>query len=227
MKVLVIEDDKGLRRGISFSLSQEKYEVLEAGSAKEGYQLYILKKPDAVILDLNLPDMDGIELCRKIREKSQVPVLILTARDMETDELLGLASGADDYMTKPFSIAVLKLRLGKLLKREKGEKKAEGQILKSGSLAIDTRLLKVLIGEEEVECSVTEYKLLKYFLENQGQVLTQEQILNVVWDSRGKYVNANTLQVNIGRLRRKLEKNSLERYIKTIHGIGYLWEREP
>lgn len=227
MRILIIEDDRGLRRGISFSLSQEGYQAAEAGTAEEGYRAFMLKKPDAVIMDLNLPDMDGIELCRKIREKSQVPVLILTARDMETDELLGLASGADDYMTKPFSIAVLKLRLEKLLKRESEEKNRKGQLLKSGIVTVDTGLLKVWAGEKELECSVTEYKLLKYFLENQGQVLTQEQILNAVWDSRGKYVNANTLQVNIGRLRRKIEKNCPEHYIKTIHGIGYLWEAEP
>lgn len=176
-------------------------------------------------MDLNLPDMDGILLCRKIRENSRVPVLMVTARDMETDELLGLESGADDYITKPFSIAVLKLRLKKLVEREEKKPKKDSRV-KSGNLCMDTDFMKIWVGKEEIECSMTEYKLLKYFLENRGQVMTQNQILEAVWDCRGRYVNANTLQVNIGRLRKKLESAGCTSSVKTIHGIGYLWEEE-
>ena len=223
MKILVIEDDQGLRQGIAFSLTQEGYQVLQASSGKEGYRLFLQESPQGILLDLNLPDMDGNDLCRKIRETSQVPILMLTARDMETDEIMGLSQGADDYMTKPFSIAVLKLRLAKLLDRNM--EKEEAHILRSGDITLDPELIKVWKGNREMECSVTEYKILKYFLENKNQVLTQNQILEAVWDLDGKFVNPNTLQVNIGRLRKKIEKDpSSPRYIKTIRGIGYIWE---
>lgn len=223
MKVLIIEDDQGLRQGIAFSLAQEGYEVLQAQNGKEGYRLFLQEAPQGILLDLNLPDMDGNDLCRKIRESSQVPILMLTARDMETDEIMGLSSGADDYMTKPFSVAVLKLRLEKLLGR-KGEK-TKSHILSSGDIVMDTDLIKVWKAQQEMECSVTEFKILKYFLENKNQVLTRNQILEAVWDREGKFVNPNTLQVNIGRLRKKIEEDpSRPRFIKTIHGIGYIWE---
>ena len=226
MKVLIIEDDQGLRQGIAFSLAQEGYEVLQAQNGKEGYRLFLQEAPQEILLDLNLPDMDGNDLCRKIRESSQVPILMLTARDMETDEIMGLSSGADDYMTKPFSVAVLKLRLEKLLGR-RGER-AEFHILSSGDIVMDTDLIKVWKAQQEMECSVTEFKILKYFLENKNQVLTQNQILEAVWDREGKFVNPNTLQVNIGRLRKKIEEDpSRPRFIKTIHGIGYIWEERP
>ncbi len=223
MKILVIEDDQGLRQGIAFSLTQEGYQVLQASSGKEGYRLFLQESPQGILLDLNLPDMDGNDLCRKIRETSQVPILMLTARDMETDEIMGLSQGADDYMTKPFSIAVLKLRLAKLLDRNM--EKEEAHILRSGDIVLDQDLIKVWKENQEMECSVTEYRILKYFLENKNQVLTQNQILEAVWDLDGKFVNPNTLQVNIGRLRKKIEKDpSSPRYIKTIRGIGYIWE---
>ena len=223
MKILVIEDDQGLRQGIAFSLTQEGYQVLQASSGKEGYRLFLQGSPQGILLDLNLPDMDGNDLCRKIRETSQVPILMLTARDMETDEIMGLSQGADDYMTKPFSIAVLKLRLAKLLDRNM--EKEEAHILRSGDIVLDQDLIKVWKENQEMECSVTEYRILKYFLENKNQVLTQNQILEAVWDLDGKFVNPNTLQVNIGRLRKKIEKDpSSPRYIKTIRGIGYIWE---
>ena len=226
MKVLIIEDDQGLRQGLAFSLAQEGYEVLQAQNGKEGYRLFLQEAPQGILLDLNLPDMDGNDLCRRIRERSQVPILMLTARDMETDEIMGLSSGADDYMTKPFSVAVLKLRLEKLLGR-RGER-AEFHILSSGDIVMDTDLIKVWKAQQEMECSVTEFKILKYFLENKNQVLTQNQILEAVWDREGKFVNPNTLQVNIGRLRKKIEEDpSRPRFIKTIHGIGYIWEEQP
>ena len=226
MKVLIIEDDQGLRQGIAFSLAQEGYEVLQAQNGKEGYRLFLQEAPQGILLDLNLPDMDGNDLCRRIRERSQVPILMLTARDMETDEIMGLSSGADDYMTKPFSVAVLKLRLEKLLGR-RGER-AEFHILSSGDIVMDTDLIKVWKAQQEMECSVTEFKILKYFLENKNQVLTQNQILEAVWDREGKFVNPNTLQVNIRRLRKKIEEDpSRPRFIKTIHGIGYIWEEQP
>ena len=204
MKILVIEDDQGLRQGIAFSLTQEGYQVLQASSGKEGYRLFLQESPLGILLDLNLPDMDGNDLCRKIRETSQVPILMLTARDMETDEIMGLSQGADDYMTKPFSIAVLN-SVWQSCWTEHGKRRSSYFTIRrhcSGSGSDQS-----MEGKQEMECSVTEYRILKYFLENKNQVLTQNQILEAVWDLDGKFVNPNTLQVNIGRLRKKIEKD--------------------
>lgn len=219
MKILIIEDDAGLNRGISFALAQEGYETLMARSLKEGMKLFEKESPDGVLLDLNLPDGDGIDACRKIREKSEVPVLMLTARDMEVDEIMGLTCGADDYITKPFSIAVLKVRLKNILERK--QKRAETEaFLVSGDIRVDTKSFRAFRGEEELELSMTELRLLQYFLENKNQVLLKEQILSHIWDADGNYVEENTLSVNISRLRRKLGGTS----IRTIQGMGYLWE---
>lgn len=219
MKILIIEDDAGLNRGISFALAQEGYETLMARTLKEGMKFFEKEDPDGVLLDLNLPDGDGIDACKRIREKSEVPVLMLTARDMEVDEIMGLTSGADDYITKPFSIAVLKVRLKNILERK--QKKAETEsLLVSGDIRVNTKTLRAFRGEEELELSMTELRLLQYLLENKNQVLLKEQILEHIWDANGNFVEENTLSVNISRLRRKLGGTS----IRTIQGMGYLWE---
>lgn len=219
MKILIIEDDAGLNRGISFTFSQEGYEAVSARSAREGLALFGTEAPDAVLLDLNLPDGDGIEVCRKIREVSDTPVLMLTARDMEVDEIMGLTSGADDYITKPFSISVLKVRLENILRRKTKETEKE-KMLVSGNIRLNPQTLRAFCGAEELELSLTEFRLLQYFLEHKNQVLLKEQILQRIWDEGGSFVEENTLPVNISRLRRKLGKD----HIRTIHGMGYLWE---
>lgn len=225
MKVLIIEDDRGLNRGISFALEQEGYEVRSAFDLASGEALYKQERPDALLLDLNLPDGDGIEFCQKVRLESNLPVLMLTARDMEVDEIMGLSSGADDYITKPFSISVLKIRLDNALKRKSiaySQLNPVGTELKSGKISLNSKTLRVYNGEKELELSMTEFRLLQYFLENKNQVLLKEQILQHIWDLEGNFVEENTLSVNISRLRRKLGNDS----IKTIHGMGYLWEEK-
>lgn len=219
LKILVVEDDGGLNRGIVFALSQEGYAVLSARTIREGEQLFKRENPNAVLLDLNLPDGDGIDLCRRIRKVSEVPVLMLTARDMEVDEIMGLKSGADDYITKPFSISVLKIRLEKLLRRRQG-KGESSPVLTSGAICLNPASLRVYQGERELELSMTEFRLLQYFLENKNQVLLKEQILQKIWDMDGNFVEENTLSVNISRLRKKIGGD----HIRTIHGMGYLWE---
>ena len=219
MKILIVEDDAGLNRGISFAFLQDGYETVTARSIKEGKLLFEREKPDAVLLDLNLPDGDGIELCRKIREISDIPILILTARDMEVDELMGLKSGADDYVTKPFSVSVLKVRLENIQKRKQRRTERE-LLLVSGDICLNPSSLRVYQKEREMDLSMTEFRLLQYFLENKNQVLLKEQILQRIWDAEGNFVEENTLSVNISRLRRKLGGN----HIRTIHGMGYLWE---
>lgn len=219
MKILIIEDDAGLNRGISFALEQENYETLTARTIKEGFRLLETEHPDAVLLDLNLPDGDGIDCCRNIRKQSDVPILILTARDMETDEIMGLTSGADDYITKPFSISVLKIRLQNILHRKLKIRDMEDTLI-SGDIRLNTGTLRAFCCDREMDLSLTEFRLLQYFLENKNQVLLKEQILSHIWDADGNYVEENTLSVNVSRLRKKIGRN----YIRTIQGMGYFWE---
>lgn len=226
MKILIIEDDIGLNSGICFALEQEGYETASARTLQEGYSLFERESPAAVILDLNLPDGDGIAFCKRIRQLSgqdaDTVILMLTARDLETDEIMGLTSGADDYMTKPFSVSVLKLRLQNILRRKAEDKEVKdaGRIISSGDIVLDLETFRVSCGEKELELSMTEFRLLQYFMENKNQALLKEQILQRIWDADGNYVEENTLSVNISRLRKKLGKD----HIRTIQGIGYLWE---
>lgn len=226
MKLLVIEDDTGLNRGISFALEQEGYEVESARTLQEGYRLFEREAPDAVILDLNLPDGDGMEFCRRVRSAPDAGagtvILMLTARDLETDEIMGLMSGADDYMTKPFSLSVLKLRLKNILNRVSDECDSANQTLRSGDVTLDFRTFRAFLGGQELELGKTEFRLLKYLMEHKNQVLLKEQILQRIWDSKGNYVEENTLSVNISRLRKKLGRDR----ICTVPGIGYLWKEE-
>ncbi|MDE6738032.1 MAG: response regulator transcription factor [Lachnospiraceae bacterium] len=232
MKILMIEDDEGLNRGVSFALEQEGYAVVSARTLQDGKALFEKENPDAVILDLNLPDGDGLSFCKEIRQlpgdKAGTAVLMLTARDMETDEIMGLASGADDYMTKPFSVAVLKMRLQNILRRKEAGSDSNSAALAdsgedtvtSGDVVLDRKTFRAFNSGQELDLSMTEFRLLQYFLENKNQALLKEQILQRVWDTDGNFVEENTLSVNISRLRKKLGGN----YIRTIQGIGYLWD---
>lgn len=219
MKLLIIEDDAGLSRGISFAFEQDGWTVLAAQTLKEAEMLLEKENPEALILDLNLPDGDGIDFCKKVRSRSGLPILMLTARDMETDEIMGLTSGADDYITKPFSVSVLKLRLQKIL--ERGRETSEDETtLRSGGITLDTKTLHAFRDGQEIDLTMTEFRLLQYFLENKNQVLLKEQILRHIWDDDGNFVEENTLSVNVSRLRKKLGGDR----IRTIQGMGYLWE---
>lgn len=223
MKILIIEDDTGLNRGISFALEQEGYDVFGAHSLREGEGLFEREKPDGVILDLNLPDGDGIAFCKKIRSlpgaEAGCAVLMLTARDLETDELMGFAGGTDDYITKPFSLAVLKVRLQNILRRKSADQGTDDRIV-SGDIVLNRKTFRATCGGEELDLSMTEFRLLQYFMEHKNQALLKEQILAHIWDEGGNFVEENTLSVNVSRLRRKLGKDR----IRTIQGIGYLWE---
>ena len=232
IKIIMIEDDEGLNRGVSFALEQEGYTVVSARTLQDGKALFEKENPDAVILDLNLPDGDGLSFCKEIRQlpgdKAGTAVLMLTARDMETDEIMGLASGADDYMTKPFSVAVLKMRLQNILRRKEAGSDSNPaasadsgeDTVTSGEVVLDRKTFRAFSGGQELDLSMTEFRLLQYFLENKNQALLKEQILQRVWDTDGNFVEENTLSVNISRLRKKLGGN----YIRTIQGIGYLWD---
>lgn len=227
-KVLIIEDDAGLNRGISFALAQEGYVTLSARTLREGYAFFEKEAPAAVILDLNLPDGDGMEFCRRIRRlsggRAETVIVMLTARDMETDEIMGLAGGADEYITKPFSVAVLKLRLQNILRRKTADKEEHeaDRIITSGDVALNLKTFRASCGGRELDLSMTEFRLLQYLMENKNQALLKEQILQHVWDTEGNFVEENTLSVYISRLRKKLGRD----YIRTMQGIGYLWEEK-
>ncbi len=224
MLIFLIEDDEALAEGISFMLVKEGYETERFSACSDSRRALEQIQPDLILLDWNLPDGDGLMLCREISEKWKIPILMITARDMEIDQVMCLESGADDYIAKPFSLAVLKARIAALLRRQGGQSEKVGQLI-SGQIRVDNKEMRAWKEDEELDLSLTEYRILKYFLENKNQVLLKEQILSHVWDNGGKFVEENTLMVNIRRLRTKVEKDaSHPEYIKTVHGMGYLWE---
>lgn len=224
MLIFLIEDDEALAEGISFMLVKEGYETERFSACSDSRRALEQTQPDLILLDWNLPDGDGLMLCREISEKWKIPILMITARDMEIDQVMCLESGADDYIAKPFSLAVLKARIVALLRRQGGQSEKAGQLI-SGQIRVDNKEMRAWKEDEELDLSLTEYRILKYFLENKNQVLLKEQILSHVWDNGGKFVEENTLMVNIRRLRTKVEKDaSHPEYIKTVHGMGYLWE---
>lgn len=221
-RILIIEDDMDLREGLAYFLEKDGYEVLTAGTKRTGMEIIRKALCDLILLDCNLPDGSGFDLCTEAKEYGDVPILMLTARDTEMDEVKALEMGVADYMSKPFSIAVLKARIRKILQGRKPENR-----LVSGGITLEKDACKVYKNGEEIRCSKVEYQLLMYFMENRGRVLSKEQILAHVWDSQGKFVDENTLSVNIRRLRGKIEDDPKHpALIRTVHGIGYVWRKE-
>ena len=223
-QILIIEDDENLSRGIAFAFEKDGYYVVKANTLKAGRLYFEQQNIDIIILDLGLPDGNGIEFCKSIRKKTNTPIIMLTACDLETDEVSGLMAGADDYVTKPFALSVLRARVEAVLRRMEPK---ENHVIQSGVYKLDTTLCKLYKDNEEITISATEFRLLNYFLSNAGQVLTKEQILAALWDNQGNFVDENTLSVNISRLRAKIENDPKNpRTIKTIHGMGYIWVKE-
>lgn len=221
-RLLIIEDDADLREGLQFSFEGDGFEVACAGTKEDGLREIKRGTADLVLLDCSLPDGTGFELCREVRRFSKVPLIMLTARDTEMDEIKALELGADDYLSKPFSLGVLKARMKRIL-----NDRAEVKELVSGGITIDKSTCKVCRDGVEIALSKLEYRLLCFFVENKNHVLSKEQILERLWDNEGKYVDNNTVSVNISRLRKKLnaEGNGAE-LIRTIQGIGYIWKEE-
>lgn len=219
-KLLIIEDDTDLREGLSFSFSGDGYDITEVGSKREGLREIEKGLYDIILLDCNLPDGTGFELCKEVRSYSNVPIIMLTARDTELDEIQALELGVNDYLSKPFSLGVLKARMKRIL-----QEKVETAKIVTGSLSIDQSSCKVWKRGEEIPLSKLEYRLFLYLIENKNHILSKDQILEKIWDSNGKYVDNNTLSVNISRLRTKIEDDASNPvHIKTVHGIGYIWK---
>ena len=205
---------------ITFSFSGDGYDVTETGTKKDGLQEIANGGYDIVFLDCNLPDGTGFELCKEVRSYSNIPIIMLTARDTEMDEIKALELGVNDYLSKPFSLGVLKARMKRIL-----QEKSESTKIVTGSLSIDRSTCKVYKRGSEISLSKLEYRLLVYLIENKNHILSKEQILEKIWDSDGKYVDNNTVSVNISRLRTKIEDDvSKPKWIQTVHGIGYIWK---
>lgn len=222
--ILIIEDDENLSQGIAFTFKNDGFSVVTANSISGGKMAFDRGDIDIIILDIGLPDGNGMTLCRKIRETSDIPIIMLTACDLEIDEVNGLQSGADDYITKPFSLSVLRARVDTIFRRLDRDKPSDIQI---GKYRLDTVRCKFFIGETEVQISATEFRLLHYFIQNAGQILSKDQILATLWDSDGNFVDENTLSVNMSRLRSKIEADPKKpQIIKTIYGLGYIWVKE-
>ncbi|MFQ7157465.1 MAG: response regulator transcription factor [Merdimonas faecis] len=222
VRIAIIEDDEALRDGLRLAFELDGWEVASAGTMREGNRLLMEGNCDLAILDCNLPDGSGFDMIKKLREFSRLPVLMLTARNSEIDEIRGLELGVDDFMKKPFSLAVLKARARKMLKKE-----SQPSLLSSGDVTVDLKTGEVLRDSERVSLSNTELRLLVFLLEHAGRILSKEQILDSIWDADRNFVDENTLAVAIRRLRLKIETDpSNPKHIRTIHGMGYIWQEQ-
>lgn len=217
--ILLLEDDENLNRGISLKLGKEGYRVLSAFSMKEAKQLWIQESIQMVISDITLPDGNGLDFGRMVREKSDVYLMYLTALDQEIDIVNGYDTGADDYMTKPFSVNILVSKVNALMRRL--EKKEVTQLC-SGAVTVALKEMQVRVAGSLISLSKTELQLLVYLLENAGQIVSKECILEKVWGMDGMFVDENTVTVNISRLKNKLGVD----VISNVRGLGYIWTDE-
>ena len=221
--IFFVEDDLSLINGLSFAIKRQGYELTIARTSVEAGQLWANGKYDLVILDVTLPDGSGFDLCRKIRQSSKVPIMFLTAADEEVDIIMGLDIGGDDYITKPFKLAVFLSRVNALLRRSENFNQSETELKSNG---IQIQLLKQEVTKDGVPLDLTasEYKLLCLFMENSNIVLSPEQILSNLWDCNEKYIDSNTLTVYIRRLRTKIEDIPADpQKIVTVRRMGYKW----
>lgn len=218
-RVLVVDDERPIRRFLRVALTTEGYVVGEAGTAMEAVERAVSERPDVVILDLGLPDGDGLDVLSKLREWSSVPVIILSVRGEESDKISALDLGADDYLTKPFSAGELLARLRAALRR--AWRPVDEPTISVGGLTVDFARRVVTVEGHEVDLTATEYALLKALAQNAGKVLTHRQLLRAVWGS-GYETESHLLRVNVSNLRRKIEPDPLKpRLIVTEPGVGY------
>ncbi|MDD2556486.1 MAG: response regulator transcription factor [Syntrophaceticus sp.] len=221
-KVLIVDDEEAIVKLVSFNLEKEGFETLAAYDGREALDIIRREPLDLVVLDVMLPEMDGLSLCRQLRlDGIQVPILMLTAKDGEIDKVLGLEIGADDYLTKPFSPRELVARVRALLRRTKEAKDEPEELLKLGSLEIFPLRYEVRRDGRELDLTSREFELLLLFCQNKGIVMSREQILEKVW-GYDFYGDARVVDVHIRHLREKIEIDpSNPRYIKTVRGVGY------
>ena len=227
-KILIIEDEKSIADIIKFNLVKEGFEIDTAYDGKTGLDKALSLKPDLILLDVMLPEMDGFQVCKRIRETSTVPILILTAKEEEVDKVLGLELGADDYITKPFSMRELVARIKANIRRTDliaSLQNAPADVQEFGNLAIDMNRYEVRKEGVPLELTLREFELLKYLAGRENHVFSREQLLEEVWGYE-YYGDIRTVDVTVRRLREKLEDNSSDpKYIMTKRGIGYYFRR--
>ena len=224
MRILVVDDEKTLVKGMKFNLENEGYEVECAYDGAAALDLAREGRFDLIILDVMMPEMDGIEACMKIREFSNVPIIMLTAKSEDADKLVGFESGADDYLTKPFNILELKARVRALLRRAAGVQRSQGSLLTVGKITLNTEERAALRDGQTVDLTAKEYDLIELLMRNPRRVYSRENLMNVVWGYTyaGDY---RTVDVHIRRLREKLEENPAEPdHIMTKWGVGYYFK---
>ena len=221
--ILIVEDDEMLNQGISFNFQMDGFNVLSSTTLKDAEEKIRNKDVDILLLDVNLPDGNGFDFCKKIRDIYLNPIIFLTACDMELDIITGLRIGADDYITKPFNLNILREKVLVVLRRYNKSNKVEST-LKVGEFEFNFDKMSVLKNGDNVVLAPTEYKLLKKLVTSKGEVLTRQTLLETLWDN-DEYIEEHALTVNINRLRNKIEDNpSKPKYIKTVYGIGYVWK---
>lgn len=227
-RILIIEDEAEILSFLIPELTYEGYVIDSAMDGRTGFEMVQKNEYDIVLLDIMLPVLNGIEVCRRIRKFSKVPIIMLTARDQIADKVGGLDNGADDYLTKPFSIEELLARIRSALRRsEDSLMTAEGNVQSSfRDIKMNQAMCEILKGDKVIELTKREYQLLEYLIQNKNNIITREQILNTVWGY--EYIgDTNVVDVYISYLRNKLEDSTNERYITTVRGIGYIMKENP
>lgn len=230
-KILVVDDEKAIVDILAFNLKKEGYEVITAHDGEEGYEKAIKENPDLILLDIMMPKLDGLQVCRKLREKMSTPIIMLTARAEEVDKVLGLELGADDYVTKPFSVRELMARVKANIRRQvidvqTVDEEKDKDVLNLGDLRIDTNRYEVLKTGEILELTLREYELLKFMAVQKGQIFSRELLLEKVWGYE-YYGDVRTVDVTIRRLREKVEDiPGKPEYILTKRGIGYYFNEK-
>lgn len=222
-KILIVEDDRGLNQGIALALKNPVFDFISVFSLKEAKEQWAGQRIDLVLLDINLPDGSGYELLKEIRSTSQIPVVMLTANDMEIDEVTGLSLGADDYITKPFSLMVLRARVERIMERTALLGK---MVYQDKYYYFDFEKMEFYVQGVLRELSKTEQKLLRLLTEHPAQTLTREVLSEGIWNDGMEFVDENALSVTVNRLRKKLEIPGEKGPVQTVYGIGYQWEKK-
>ena len=227
MKILVIEDEPDIRRNLEYNISREGFNVITAGSLSEAEEVVNSNSLSLILLDLMLPDGSGLDLCKKFKSNSKtdsIPIIILTAKDDEVDKVVGFELGADDYVTKPFSVRELVLRIKAILKRGQTKKEVVEVERQFGDLKIDIESHEVFVDSVQIDLTALEFKLLNQLVETRGRVQSRDQLLQDVWGYSAE-VTTRTVDTHIKRLRNKL--GSMGKYVQTIRGVGYKFARIP
>jgi len=229
-KILIVEDEPDIRKLVHYNLTQERFKVLEAEDGEKALKIVQREKPHLIVLDLMLPGLSGLELCRNLRERpetSQVPILMLTAKAGEADRVVGLEMGADDYLTKPFSPRELVARVKAILRRTEMQSAPQlGEVYEKGPLKINSSTYEVSVKGKPVQLTLKEFELLRFMVQNPNRVLSRDQLLDRVWGGE-VFVDPRTVDVHIRRLRKAIEKNDRRpEWVLTVRGVGYKFDEK-